>query len=653
MNRPALRQAVDDALNPARFVTRKENGVRVDQEPERTVPWEVFRGHLLEPRQATQERSFESRYVFLVRERTPSKHPVLMIKFNDAAVFVARVILVHGHEAHDDDRGMIVTRPVIKPQTELVGEIDPRTVDAKTLRGAVCELLFKAVVGISRLPVTSIESPLPEFSLGELFYLPSEISPTTPIHEPRDLIAAASARDMPLEHRAKVLEFALRVGTNEEVSGVADNLIGAALSPSGVPALLRAMFNDSSLSPHTEFLDRLPRLFDELTSREIVSEEAMIDVIGYMLRQLTRHLTGFDLTTFHNLGANYPDAIFLDALLKRFLDSIEAEPSRFENQAGDDEKLAARKRLRRRALRRAWCMRKRYEGHPVPEIPKSPGENARVLPKPFGKIPDEQLMNPRKRPKKLFENDASENLLAKRSRAILDQGVDDLQFDEELREHGTALFLDRPLGLIKERGEVDRTSLFSHESFSADLARQELDRLSEWEMLPPSRREEHAARLQQLQVVGMPVSELSVEDHFAVVSLEDARKMADDFVFTRTTRRSLNQFLDRHDFSVLNAHDENFETFLRSACKLLIRVAGRSDADIDQPWMIAFDQEMRPRLELALPLLEAGNVAYAQWAADEYLTDGLRPLRLWKQEENGELREIVLPDDLRVLPTSR
>ena len=47
----------------------------------------------------------------------------------------------------------------------------------------------------------------------------------------------------------------------------------------------------------------------------------------------------------------------------------------------------------------------------------------------------------------------------------------------ELRELGTALYLDRPLGVYKEPAEVDRTPLLSYEAFSLTIAEARLRNL--------------------------------------------------------------------------------------------------------------------------------------------------------------------------------
>ena len=107
--------------------------------------------------------------------------------------------------------------------------------------------------------------------------------------------------------------------------------------------------------------------------------EEHADFLANLLRRLCRHLTAFDLVTFHHRGANYPDALLLDDALKRCL----RHPGLLST------------RLQRPRLRQAWLLRRHYEGHLVPDAPTSEGENVRVLPAAFPRVPEEQILEPR------------------------------------------------------------------------------------------------------------------------------------------------------------------------------------------------------------------------------------------------------------------
>src|SRR5207244_4963663 len=130
-------------------------------------------------------------------------------------------------------------------------------------------------------------------------------------------------------------------------------------------------------------------------------------------------------------------------------------------------------------LRQGWLLRCRYQGLPVPDLPTSAGENLRVLPSPYLRVPEEQILIPAKRTKRLFAgtelSQPKEFVLAE----ALRQSMVDLQHPAELRELGMALFLDRPLGLFKAPTEPDQTLLFSYEAYSATVAEQRLQYLAQ------------------------------------------------------------------------------------------------------------------------------------------------------------------------------
>src|SRR5262249_45958557 len=153
-----------------------------------------------------------------------------------------------------------------------------------------------------------------------------------------------------------------------------------------------------------------------LESQGAFRTEDMADCLGFLLRQLGRHLTAYDLVTFHHKGANYPDALMLDALLKSFLRVVERKPELFTRESTDLPRESNGKRYRRSALRQAWLLRRQYEGHLVPDAPTSPGENSRVLPPPHIRVLDEQILNPSRRTKRLYDGDPLDFYLTDRVR---------------------------------------------------------------------------------------------------------------------------------------------------------------------------------------------------------------------------------------------
>src|SRR3989440_8473677 len=149
----------------------------------------------------------------------------------------------------------------------------------------------------------------------------------------------------------KLVEFALRHVARPDLSMLFQLISWDVASPQ----LFRSLFNAVSLSPYTSLVDNAIALI-ELTGRQDV-----FDVLGDLLIKLGRHLTAYDLVTFHHRGANYPDALLLDAVLKEYLAWAERRPELFADSAGE----RWRKRLRRRALRQGWLLRRRYQGPAV------------------------------------------------------------------------------------------------------------------------------------------------------------------------------------------------------------------------------------------------------------------------------------------------
>src|SRR5262249_10169224 len=150
--------------------------------------------------------------------------------------------------------------------------------------------------------------------------------------------------------------------------------------------------------------------------------EEQVDFLGYTVRQIARHLTAYDLHTFHHRGANYPDALLLDAVLKEYFGLIEARPQLFLTSPGPGD---PRRPWRRRALRQGWLLRRFYEGLPVPDAPTSPGENARVLPPPHSRVPEEQILHPGRRQRRLYADEPLDRHLGRRARTVLGQSIED------------------------------------------------------------------------------------------------------------------------------------------------------------------------------------------------------------------------------------
>ncbi len=630
MTAAELRQTIANALAPQRWLVRTGGSVRTVHMPERSERWEVFRGHLLDPDQTRHERVFECWDVLVRLSNDGEEQPLVGLKLDAGrqVLHVIRRIRVLAWEAYDAGNRVIESREAEKWLAELIGTIDLARVE--TTEASFYEhlehYLHLAVVGVSRLPITSLESPLPAFSLGQLGY-PGQVT-------------AAFTRS--LADKARALELALRAVPTEEVSEFARLLVKQwrRRDPTGRewPLLLRTLFNQLALSPYTCFVDNLVACIVQLGQE--LGPDLAIDALSYYLRHLVRHLTAYDLVTFHNLGSNYPDALALEAFLAAYVQLVEEQPRKFADEPGEEAEAGRVKQLRRRALRQALLVRKRYEGHWVPDAPTSPGENRRILPSSFPRVPEEQILQPQRRRRQLFVEKKTEEFLTGRSGAIFDLSLTDLDRPEELQELGMALFLDRPLGFFKERGEADRTPLLSYEAFSLQIVAQRLDDLRRYGFLDASRREQLGEHLEPksraLRFTGIPAADYSGVSRPGVVALEDALRAGQDFLFLRTTASSLRELLSHYDLEPLRLRDQRVHDWLSARRNvLLIRAAAAV------PVLVAFDvaSELLAKAEFALASTER-SVEYVEWLGTERLREGLRVTRL-----NGRRLDqpVVLP----------
>src|SRR5262249_40247822 len=150
------------------------------------------------------------------------------------------------------------------------------------------------------------------------------------------------------------------------------------------------------LSPYTDFVAKSLDFTRELQAIDLCSPVQRADLLAQLICRIGRHLTAYDLLMFHHRGANYPDAL----LFEEFLAELASMVMEFRHLFDDPGDRSAR--LRRRGLRTGWMLRRQYSGHPVPDQPTSPGENLRVLPPPFERIPEEQIFAIPRRTKTLF-----------------------------------------------------------------------------------------------------------------------------------------------------------------------------------------------------------------------------------------------------------
>jgi hypothetical protein len=604
-----VRTVVAELLRPGNFFVGA--GLTLEWAPPsaETIAWELFQGRLLEATMTRQRRTFLAWNVFMVGPEGRSAEPVLAVQLDEETgqAHVVRALDCYAWEGYDAGGNVFLSRPKRKWLRELVGTVDARrSGGADEFRDELVCRLFQAVAGTSRLPLTSLEAPLPAFSLGQLayFYRPGlGAAGDRPQNGWRELVEVARDARLAQAEQAKLLETLLHAVGAGEMAEAAAVLAERFAAP--LVSVLLGVFNEVSLSPYTDLVDKALSLLGALEDAGRLSPGETADFLSLLLRMLGRHLTAYDLVKFHHQGANYPDALFLDALLKALLDRARRRPDVFAAAPGDDAAERRRKRRRRRGLRQGWLLRCRYEGHLVPDAPTSQGENQRVLPSEFPRVPEEQILQPMRRTKRLYANDSLREALGDPERALLRQSVLDLRDAEELRELGTALFLDRPLGVAKAPAEPDATPLLSSEAFSLTLAERRLKQVADLGLADPDTIGELRRALAALPVMGLPLREVPARPRPGTVSLADAHLSADDWMLLRTTPRTVRAFLALYDLAPLVGRPA-------------LLVTGGDPGD-GRPRLRVYDEGMRQRLELAFDPVQG----YESRGGVEYPASGL------------------------------
>ncbi len=355
---------------------------------------------------------------------------------------------------------------------------------------------------------------------------------------------------------------------------------------------LRQLFNDVSLSPWTDLVDKVLHLLALLEQEGAIDAAGAVDFEGHLLRLVCRHLTAYDLVTFHHRGANYPDALLLEAVLADYLARIERVPGLFAGETG---------RLRRRALRQAYLLRRRYEGHPVPDVPTSPGEHGRVFPDDYPRVPEEQILQPARRQRRLYADEPLLERLGPAARELLRLALTDLGHPAEVQEMGAAVFLDRPFGAAKAPVEPDGTLLLASLAYSPSVARQRLRLLGR----DVGAGEEELRRLAEgLELPGLGLEAIGPPVRPGTLGLADAALAGPDFVFRYTLPGSVRALAEQYDFGAFAD---------RLSGQVLIARAPRG------PGLVVYDAALKERMRLE-PCLEHG---YASRRGLEYPADGL------------------------------
>jgi hypothetical protein len=586
--------SLDNVFRPAHFYIAPELPVAWRLGIEETIPWEIYHGRLLPPGQTRARRTFRAWNLLPATDPDDADAVLVALKWDveRREIHVVRGLECFVWEAAASTGNVVEGGETRRWIQELVGTIALADfTDEEELRDELICRLWQAVVGTSRLPLTSLEAPLPAFALGQLAYV---YQPGTAENESirgwRDLKDRAWDLDLSARERAKLLETIIRALTSDEAFEAAQ---GFAPVPVDMGRVLSVLFNDVSLSPWTEFAESALNFIQGLDWTKL--EETQ--VLSGLLLKLCRHLNAYDLVTFHHRGANFPDALLLDLLFKRLLKWIEREPEFF---------LEPREFLDATGFPQSWALlhgallRRRYQDHAVPQAPTSPGENARVLPARFPHVPDEELFHREARERRLFSGEPLESLFTETSRRVFRSCLNDFSLIEARLELGKAIFVDRPLGFGKEKMEPDQTPLLAHSAFSFDLAARRMNALAslttELGINLPEGWEDWQKSIPCLPIVSRwPISRFASLDR-PVASLADAQRVAKDYFVLGTLHGSLRRFFSLFEWEPLQ---KQFSlTWLSQSecmvCSRRIWSAGRNGMTIENNWGKRVDFESDP-----------------------------------------------------------
>src|SRR5713226_8764402 len=244
-----IRRVVDLAFAPNNFFVASGIELAFEHRNEE-ISWELFRSRLLDAAHTRVHKSFEAWNSYWVDNGKRSEEPVLAVKLDVAAgqIHVVRAIHSYVWEGFDAGGNLIETRETTRWVRELVGTIplkDFRT-GPELVDEIIC-LLFQGLVGTSRLPLTSLENPLPAFTFGKLFYIHGAQSAeeSGSMRSMEDLIRRAPAHNLARLEEVKLLEIVLRAASEEQLPGTAKLFVSRwkdiGHSVQELPALIREL----------------------------------------------------------------------------------------------------------------------------------------------------------------------------------------------------------------------------------------------------------------------------------------------------------------------------------------------------------------------------------------------------------------------------
>src|SRR5262249_31447488 len=161
-----VREVISGVMSPGHFFSAQPFALEWEMAVPESGPWEVYQGRLLDRAHTRQVRTFESWNVYAVAAGR-SDEALLSVKWDAAVgeIHVTRGLECYVWEGYHAGDNVYLSREVQKWVRELVGSLQlARFPDPDRLHEEIAGLIFRAVVGNSRLPLTSVESPLPGFS---------------------------------------------------------------------------------------------------------------------------------------------------------------------------------------------------------------------------------------------------------------------------------------------------------------------------------------------------------------------------------------------------------------------------------------------------------------------------------------------------------
>src|SRR5262249_2596402 len=146
---------------------------------------------------------------------------------------------------------------------------------------------------------------------------------------------------------------------------------------------------------------------------------------------------------------------------------------------------------------------------------------------------EEQILVPAKRTRRLFTG-MDLGIDGSVARKIIRRSFMDLEYPAEVEEFGIAVYMDRPLGFSKTNNEPDQTPLLSYELFSKSLVLNRLQFLRDHPALGPAAAPvPEGDVMSALRRAGLSLQLDARQQRLGVVCIEDAARIADDFVLLR------------------------------------------------------------------------------------------------------------------------